>query len=550
MTHYVRALRKGSTADYSRPEGDQVLAYQRGDLVPADHWAVADASPGVFGPADASRQENTTMNRTPQELRQRVASLTAEMGELHARIGDAEATSSQAEHWHRLVRDRDRAQADYEAATAGERSRLFALGRDARTENGDGATGAPEFMRRVQIDQPMDVLRTAPDESRSQALKLVETRSRELTSVQLDQLDGLIRKDTADCDGSYIARRTLITESPAYRSAWHQLMVDPHPLLTGDEATAVRAFRELERLEARAMNEGTGSAGGYGVPAMIDPTIVLSSGAADAPILQACRIEQMTSRTWTGVTSAGVAWSYDAEEAEVSDDSPTLAQPGVTAFMARGFIPYSIELGMDYPTFAQQMSTLMGQGYVDLLAVTLITGGGTTTPRGILTALDANTNDEVVTTTDGSFGAVDIFKVWNALPERARTRATWLMSVTVESAIRAFSVTASGNPNAYFTVDLTEGGITALNGRPVIRTDYMPSGTNGSVPGTTGAANILIVGNFHSYLFGQRAGMSVEPVSHLFGNSNRPTGQRGWFAWARNGGNSLVDVDFRLLQNQ
>jgi len=32
--------------------------------------------------------------------------------------------------------------------------------------------------------------------------------------------------------------------------------------------------------------------------------------------------------------------------------------------------------------------------------------------------------------------------------------------------------------------------------------------------------------------------------------NNRPTGSRGWFAYARIGGNSVNDAGFRLLQNQ
>ena len=31
--------------------------------------------------------------------------------------------------------------------------------------------------------------------------------------------------------------------------------------------------------------------------------------------------------------------------------------------MARGFIPYSIEVGQDYPGFASEMSQLLAEGY-------------------------------------------------------------------------------------------------------------------------------------------------------------------------------------------
>lgn len=281
---------------------------------------------------------------------------------------------------------------------------------------------------------------------------------------------------------------------------------------------------------------------------MIDPTIIITSGAADVPLLRICRIEQVTNNLWKGVSSAGMSWSYDTEAAEVSDDTPTLAQPSVTVHMARGFIPYSIEVGMDYPGFAREMGRLLDQGYSDLLAGKTMVGSGTGEPFGVFTALDANTFVEVVTTTDGTFGGEDVFKVWNALPERYRSRATWIMSTHVQSAIRKFAAAATTG-SAYFTIDLT-GGTFRINERPVILTDYAPTFAT-TVPGTTGAANILAVGDFSNYLWVQRAGMSVEQVPHMFATANNlPSGQRGIFAWARNGGDMINDLGARLLQNQ
>ena len=69
-----------------------------------------------------------------------------------------------------------------------------------------------------------------------------------------------------------------------------------------------------------------------------------------------------------------MSWSYDTEAGEVSDDAATLAQPTVSIHMARGYIPYSIEVGMDYPGFATEMGRLLDQGYSDLLAAKTMTG--------------------------------------------------------------------------------------------------------------------------------------------------------------------------------
>ena len=311
-------------------------------------------------------------------------------------------------------------------------------------------------------------------------------------------------------------------------------ITQPSPAFSAEEAHAINELRAASLTDA---------SGGFGVPVLIDPTIIITSGAADVPLLSVARIETITNDEWKGVSSQGVTWSWDAEAAAVSDDAATLAQPNVVTYMGRGFIPYSIEVGMDYPSFAAEMSRLLDQGYMDLLASATATGNGSTAPFGIFTALDANTNVEVTPTTDGAFGALDIDKVWASLPERYRSRAAWFMNVDVENEIRAFG---SGTATSRFTVDQTAGGISKLNGRSVILSDYAPTFT-----GTTGASNILVVGDFSNYVVAQRAGMSVELVPHLFDvTNNRPTGSRGWFAWARTGADSVNDLGFRLLQNQ
>jgi HK97 family phage major capsid protein len=83
-----------------------------------------------------------------------------------------------------------------------------------------------------------------------------------------------------------------------------------------------------------------------------------------------------------------------------------------------------------------------------------------------------------------------------------------------------------------------------LMNRPYLENDYVADFTSG-----TGSDDFLVVGDFSNYVLARRTGMSVELVPHLFGTTNlRPTGQRGWFAYARIGGNSVNDLGFRLLQ--
>jgi len=392
---------------------------------------------------------------------------------------------------------------------------------------------APQIMKRTETD--IHVGTASRSQIRDAALALLNQEGKNLAARNGDHVDMLLRTKNGNCDGTEIAKRMLLTENDAYRTAFMKGVTQSAPAWTADEARALDEYR--------AMSEGTDTAGGFGIPVLIDPSIILTSGAAAAPVLDLARVVTITTDEWKGVSSAGMSWSYDGEGTEVSDDAPTLAQPTVPVYTARGFIPYSIEVGSDYPAFAAEMRRLLDQGYIDLVAQQTITGSGSSSPTGIFTALDANTNVEVVVGTDGAFSAPDVLKVWKSLPERYRANATWVMNTDVENEIRSF---ADGSAQAYYTVDLAAGGIGTLFGRPIRTTDYAPEFT-----GTTGAANILVVGDFSNFLVAQRAGMSIELIPHLFATgNNRPSGQRRWFAYARHGFDSVNDLGFRLLQNQ
>jgi HK97 family phage major capsid protein len=394
--------------------------------------------------------------------------------------------------------------------------------------------GMPEIHTPVQELWFRDVRKMDFREARDGALRILEDREQNypLATGQVDQLDKRARKDTD------IARRIIVTENEHYRSAFHKLMTRDNAILTQEEHQAMLRYEEY-----RAMSEGATTAGGFAVPVFIDPSVILTDQETDNPFLSISRVVDVQTNAWKGVSGAGVSWSFDAEAAAVSDDSITIAQPSVNVNMARGFIPYSIEVGDDWPGFQAEMGRLLGEGYDELLINMFTTGSGTNQPRGLLTALDANTNVEVVTSTDGGFFADDLYKVWKSLPQKYRRKASWMMSVDFNNRIRAFG---AANVFHAYTVNLTAGAAEMLFQKAVYENPYFPD-----FSGTTGAANYLVVGDFSNYVIARRSGMNVELVPHLFDvTNNRPTGSRGWFAYARIGGNSVNDLGFRLLQNQ
>jgi HK97 family phage major capsid protein len=400
---------------------------------------------------------------------------------------------------------------------------------------------------------PSDVPELTRSELRDAALAVAERGMKHLPADVQARFEKNIGVHNRNLNGDLLAKMAIVSESDEYHSAFMKALTRAQPRFTAAEVDALDQFDELrgaqdfrEAREQRAMSEGTSSAGGYGIPIFIDPTIILSSGAAQAPILDISRVVTVTTNIWKGVTSAAAVWAYDAEAAAVADESVTLSQPSINVYKADSFIPYSVEIDQDYPGFQEEISMLLSQGYLDLMAKQSMTGSGSSQPYGIFTRLQNTTTNPAhyVVKTLGALGAVDARGAWAQLPERFRPNATWVMHVSVENQIRAWA--SGGLSLSDFTINMLPGGVSELIGRPIVKSDYAPSPTN-----TTAAESFLCVGDFSHFVIVQRAGMEIELVPHLFDQTTaRPTGSRGIYAWARNGMDTdAVNRAFTLVSN-
>lgn len=493
------------------------------------------------------------------EARERLATLQAEI----RAFADKEELDEEEETRFATALEEGKAAAA-DVSKLEERAKTVAAINAISTEEIPGADemarrDAPgQINRRNPFDVDMDSrTREARVARRDSALQILEESHKNgvsLSERQEDHLDSLLRKNSGPTFNSdYIAKRAIVTENEHYHSAWVKVLTSQGvPQLTAEEGRALQAFKDFE---SRAASEGTPAAGGYGVPILIDPSIILTSGALDAPILSHARTVTITTDQWKGVTSQGLTFEWTAEAAAVADKTPTLAQPAIPVYRADGFIPYSFEIGQDYPGFAEEMSGLLSQGYLNLLASGTMTGLGTSNQMtGLFTALAASgakcangdSGTVVTVTTLGVFNGVDIRKTWYNLPELFRGKASWVTNVQDYELVRALGSVAAGYAAADFSADMTKADGAAILGREVILSDYAPAYVNTTL--TT--QQFLVVGDLSKYMIVQRAGMVVEQVNHLFSTSTGfPTGQRGWLAWARLGGNCLAANPFRVLSN-
>jgi HK97 family phage major capsid protein len=480
-------------------------------------------------PASIDGVPDEVRGKTPDELVQLVEILDAHLRSLHQ-----EETGE----------IRDLTPAEDKAFRYGLEVRQAAMKRiEEHRAVSDVFSRRPEAVKRVYaniskgIDTSNGVARMANAEARDMALRTLDDRSSSahLNADEKDQLEVTIRRN------SDVARRILVTENENYRNAWMKLVTDPDArmYLSDDERDAMKAYAEYRAASL------TTTAGGFGVPVFIDPSIIMTAQGSGNPFLTIAKQVDVNTNVWKGVSSAGVTWSFDAEGVEASDDAPTIAQPSVTIHMARGLIPYSIEIGEDYPGFASEMSTLLAEGYDELLVDKFTRGSGSGEPFGILTVLSASAGNRVgVQTSGANFGANDPYTVWKALGQRFRRKASWLMSVDVNNKFRQL-----GTANVFhaFTESLPAEWADTFFGKTAYESPYMPDTT------TSTAANsgLAIVGDFmNGFTIARRTGMSVELVPHLLSTTtNLPNGQRAWFAYARIGSNVVNTSAFRILVN-
>ena len=126
------------------------------------------------------------------------------------------------------------------------------------------------------------------------------------------------------------------------------------------------------------------------------------------------------------------------------------------------------------------------------------------------------------------------YSLQQALPPRYQPRATFLSSNTQQNvAFKAVAEADTAQPK-FVAPDRQ-----SILGKPWAEVSHMTTSTAGTVAayGDIAAAYRIV----------DRIGLQVELIPHLFGGSQRPTGQRGLNAYARVGGAVVNDNAVRRL---
>jgi HK97 family phage major capsid protein len=328
-----------------------------------------------------------------------------------------------------------------------------------------------------------------------------------------------------------IAKHILLTGSPEYRDAFAEYLRDP------------------ENLSRERSMTLTAASGGYLLPYVLDPTIVLTNNASANPFRRISRNEQTTSNAWQGVSSAGVTAAWITETTTAADMSPTIGQIQITPTKAAAWVFGSYE-ALDDTNFGEQLPGLLADARDRLESAAFATGSGTNQPLGVVAAL--GTGSRVAPTAtgtafNGTASIPDVYNLQAALPPRFRNSRNvgWIANIIAINKVRALDQYGGSAFWANFGSDTPE----QLLGKSIYEASDMNATMTGA-SGATGTGSVtLLFGDWQQFIVVDRVGVSMlyEPLIKGASNAQLPTGQAGWYMFWRTGSSVSTTAAFRYL---
>jgi len=374
---------------------------------------------------------------------------------------------------------------------------------------GDGSAsrfGSPDLVTRTRRD-PYDNLEAV----RSRVVTRGELRERGLDAIELEVKRGNLASDLAETatrraqDNPGVARHILLTGSEEYQEAFRAYLENPE-----------------ENMQRTALSLSN-SNGGYLLPFVLDPTIVLTNTGSANPYRRISNVKQTTSNTWNGVTSSGVNAAWLAEGTMVTDGSPTVGNIVITPAKAAAWVFGSYEV-LEDTDFGQQLPRLLADAKDRLEEAAFQGGSGSSQPYGVTTG--ATTVYTTATTLVVAIG--DVYGTHAALTPRFRNApgCSWVANVAIINKFRQLD-TAGG---ASFWTNLGKGQPETLLGAPIYESTSMAAAlTSGNL--------LAVFGDFGQFYIVDRVGVSLiyEPLVKGTSSPYIPSGQAGWFMFWRTG---------------
>lgn len=482
---------------------------------------------------------------TPKEAR--LAEIAAELKPLATA---AELDSDQVARYNELSTEFDSVEAEVkdEAEFAVRRSadleRINRVGTSAPAPAREGAGferdpfGNPDDVERVSsLKNPWDITEVSRTRSIDELASRAYSAAEQTPGPDDGRREALTRMMEQSGDEK-MYRLVLATTSPAYKTAFGKLARSGGRIeaanLNGDERYALEYTESIKR----AVSMTTDNAGGYLVPTDIEAAVTLSSAGTDNPIYSLARRVQTTSDNYRVVTSPHAAWSWDGENTEVSDDTPTFANTDIPLYLAQGFVPFSYASQGSIAGVTGIISDVLMGGWNDLVGAALTTGSGSSQPTGIITALTGTGSE--INAAGEAVAVADAYSLWEDLPARHRRGANWMANIAIINDLRQLSDAGSFN----LLVDLQAGSPPRLFGVPLVENQDM----DGAIDAGEDANNYsLLVGDFRHFVVAEGVGTTTRFIPDVFGGNGRPIGASGVYMSAHFGSDCVLNDAFRML---
>ena len=251
-----------------------------------------------------------------------------------------------------------------------------------------------------------------------------------------------------------------------------------------------------------ALYEGTGSAGGFTVPIIVEGQVIplapTEMGVRTVANVIPTASDIKLPRGATFGTAAGKAES-GASDNYFTESDPTLEQFTLSAFMAGGAHTVSWELMQDVPSFQNFCVTDLVLSLQMYEGNKFVNGSGTGEAQGLIGNTGAGvTGVAAGSDTYSSELLAATFDVLGKLKSAYHPGASWILNRATGVAIRK----AQSVLNLYSPVWTRENGVDYLHGYPVTFDGFMPAIGSGNTP--------VLFGDFKlGYIIGDRGGAGI-----------------------------------------
>lgn len=281
---------------------------------------------------------------------------------------------------------------------------------------------------------------------------------------------------------------------------------------------------ELAAQTRKALNEGTGTAGGYLVPVeysneinriALETSVVRANGARVIPMSRSSlKVPGLNmSSNASGSLFGGVATYWAGEAASITASTPAFTQLSLDAKKISAYVESSDELDQDAITsVGGLLQTMFAEALSFETDAAFLTGSGSTQPQGVIGATATITVGRAAT---GSVGTSDLIGML-ARFLRKGGQPVWVVNQTVLPSLYKLK----DENNNYILLPGNAGSIAtgfqgAIYGVPVVVSEKVPA---------LGTAGDVTLCDFRYYLIGDRQAITVaESMDYRF-----QTGQKAW----------------------